>query len=309
MRPSCFVFLPQVGFSYTELRTRALKIEACDFDGMWLVDHMWWRGQPDTDFLDGWAATTALAEATERIRLGVLVTCNGYRNPGVLARTVVTADHVSDGRIELGLGAGWMEEEYCAYGLRFPPIATRLGELAEALEIITGLFVNDRTTFHGQHYRFLDAPFRPRPIQEPLPITIGGAGERVLMRLVARYAHRWNCPMNRVHDLPTHLEALRRHCDELGRDATEITISEQVPIVLGRDRSHYRSKRELAERLVGGFVGNLDEVGVCGTPDIVASALRAKRNAGVSDFAILFGDLAMDDTLELFTREVIPQLA
>jgi len=309
MRPSCFLFLPQVGFSYSQIRARALAVEACDFDGRWLVDHMWWRGQPDVDFLDGWATATALAEATDRMRLGVLVTCNGYRNPGVLARTVVTADHVSRGRIELGLGAGWMEEEYRAYGLQFPPIAARLSELGEALEVIAGLFTNDRTTFRGRHYRFREAPFRPKPVQTPLPITIGGTGDRVLMRIVARYAHRWNCPMNRVRDLPRHLDALRRHCDELGRDVAEITISEQVPIVLGRDQTHYRAKREVAERLVGEFVGDLDEVGVCGTPDVVARALRAKCAAGVSDFAILFGDLGMDDTIELFAREVMPRMA
>jgi len=308
MRPACYVFLPQGGFTYSQLRRTAASAESLDLDGLWLVDHMWARELPDADFLDGWTTVAALAEATSRLRLGVLVTCNGYRNPGMLAKTAATADHVSGGRIELGVGAGWMDEEYRGYGFPFPPIATRLAQLREALEVITRLFADDRTTYVGEHYRFDDVPFRPKPLQSPMPITIGGAGERVLMRLVARYAHRWNCPMNRVRDLASHLDALRRHCEEIGRDPADVTVSEQVPIVIGRDAAHYRAKRELAERLIGGFVGDLDEYAVCGTPDEVAQRLRAKRDAGVSDFAILFGDLGMDDTLQLFAERVVPAL-
>ncbi len=302
------VFLPQGALDYAGLRQRARDIEALGYHGLWLVDHMWAKGVPDVDFLEGWTAVTGLAEATERLRLGVLVTCNSYRNPGILAKIAATADHVSGGRIELGLGAGWMEEEYRAYGFDFPPMPIRLAQLGESLEIIRSLFEKPRTTFEGTYYRLVDAPFEPKPVQKPMPITLGGSGTRVMMKLVARYAQRWNCPMPAAGRLAEHLEALEQHCRREGRSPDDIIISEQVAVVLGADEAAVRAKRELAKTLIGGFV-DLDTMAVCGTPGQVAKALRGKRAAGVSDFAVLFGDLGMPDTLELFVREVLPAIA
>ncbi len=301
------VFLPQGALDYAALKQRARDVEALGYEGLWLVDHMWARGAPDVDFLEGWTTITALAEATERLRLGVLVTCNSYRNPGILAKIVATADHVSGGRIELGLGAGWMEEEYRAYGFEFPPLGVRLAQLGESLAIVRSLFEQPRTTYEGRYYRFADAPFEPKPLQRPLPITLGGAGPRVMMKLVARYAQRWNCPMPAAGRLAEHLEALERHCQTEGRPRSEIAISEQVAVVLAADETALRGKRELAQMLIGGFV-DLDTMAVCGTPDQVAAALHRKQAAGVEDFAVLFGDLGMPETLELFAREVLPAL-
>ncbi len=309
MRPTFSIFAAQGGMDYARLRDRARLAEQLGYDGFWLVDHMWPRGVPDADFLEGWTTVAGLAEATSRLRLGVLVTCNSYRNPGMLAKAVISADHISGGRIELGMGAGWMEEEYRAYGFEFPPLPIRLSQLDESLTIVRSLFESPRTTFHGRHYAFRDAPCNPKPLQNPLPITIGGAGPKVLMKLVAEHAQRWNCPMNAAERLAEHREALARHCEAIGRDATEIVISEQLPVVLGADPRHYRAKRQLAQRMVGDLVGDIDSVAVCGTPEQVAGAMRAKMARGVSDFAILFGDLGMPDSLQLFAAEVIPRLA
>lgn len=303
------VFLPQAGLRYAQLRERVRLAEQLGYDGCWLVDHMWSRGHPDVDFLEAWTTVAALAEATTRLRLGVLVTCNAYRNPGMLAKAVTSADHVSNGRIELGMGAGWMEEEYRAYGFDFPDIPVRLAQLDESLTVVRSLFETNRTTIHGRYYMIRDAPFNPKPIQHPLPITIGGAGPKRLMRIVARHAQRWNCPMNATPRMEEHRQALLRHCDSLGRDANEIVISEQLPVVVGADAQHYRSKRTLAQLVVGDFVGDIDSVAACGTPDEVATTLRAKVSRGVRDFALLFGDLGMPDTLELFATRVMPRLA
>jgi F420-dependent oxidoreductase-like protein len=303
----CFLFLPQSGIDYRGLRARARQAEGLGFEGLWVVDHMWARGAPDLPFLDGWSVITALAEATKTLRLGVLVTCNSYRNPGLLAKTVVTADHVSGGRIELGLGAGWMEEEYAAYGYEFPPIRTRLDQLDEALAVITSLFTNERTTHTGAHYAFQEAPFEPKPVQRPLPITIGGAGPKVLMRTVARYAQRWNCPMPAAPRLVEHLEALARHCSDQGRDLRDIVISEQITVVIGKDSADLRGRLEVARATVGGFV-DLETMAVCGTPQAVVDGLSAKIERGVRDFAILFGDLGTPESLELFAERVMPAL-
>lgn len=306
-RVPCSVFLPQTGFDYATLRERARLAESLGFAGLWTVDHMWARGAPDIPFLDGWTVVTALAEATSRLRLGVLVTCNSYRNPGILAKTVVTADHVSGGRIELGLGAGWMEEEYAAYGFPFPAVRTRLAQLEESLEIITSLFSQRRTSHVGEHYRFDEAPFEPKPLQNPLPITIGGAGPNVLMRLVARYAHRWNCPMPAASRLDEHLEAMARHCEKVGRNPRDVIVSEQIAVVIGQDPSDLAKQVEIARRRIGGFV-DLQTMAICGTPDTVVERMSARIRKGVTDFAVLFGDLGGSRSLQLFAERVAPHL-
>lgn len=308
-KPTVSLFLPQAGMTYAALRDRALLLEKLGYDGLWLVDHFWAGGAPDLDFVEGWTAIAGLAEATETLRIGLMVNCNSYRHPGIVAKMAATVDQVSEGRCELGMGAGWMEAEYKAYGYEFPSIGVRLAQLEEGLEVIQRLFQGGRTDFDGRYYQIKDAPFAPLPLQSPLPITIGGAGEKVLLRLVAKYAHRWNCPMNSAPEIPRLREVLAGHCAAVGRNPEEIVTSEQTVVVMGKDGKDYEEKRKLADLLVGGFA-DLDTVAVAGTPDDVIAGLRAKmENKGVTDFAILFGDFGMDDTLELFASQVLPALA
>lgn len=307
-RPATFsLFLPQAGFSWPLLRERALLLEKLGFDGLWLVDHFWANGMPDADFLEGWTTLAALSAATTRLRLGLLVTCNSYRNPALLAKTVASVDQVSGGRIELGLGAGWMDSEYKAYGYEFPSIGTRLAQLEEGLEIVTRMLREPRTTFAGKHYRVEDAPNNPKPAQKQLPVTIGGAGEKKMLKLVARYAQRWNCPMNSAHEVERLQGVLAAHCADIGRDPSEIIVSEQMLVVMGADEEAFQAKLSVAKMMLGGFA-DIDRVGVLGTPDRVVAQLRAKMDRGVTDFAVMFGDLGLDETLELFAREVMPAL-
>jgi len=200
-----------------------------------------------------------------------------------------------------------MEEEYVAYGFPFPGIRTRLAQLEESLEVVSRLFSNARTSYRGDHYRFEDAPFEPKPLQQPLPITVGGAGPKVLMRLVARYAHRWNCPMPAAPRLAEHRAALARHCEELGRDAGEIVVSEQIAVVLGKDDQDLTKQIDIARRRIGSFV-DLESMAVCGTPTAIVDGLSAKIQNGVRDFAVLFGDLGTPRSLELFSNAVAPHL-
>lgn len=301
------LFLPQAGFSWPMLRERAALVERLGFDGLWLVDHFWANGMPDLDFLEGWTALAALAEATTSLRLGLMVTCNSYRNPALLAKMVASVDRISNGRIELALGAGWMDSEYRAYGYEFPSIGTRLAQLEEGLEIVTRMLREHRTTVHGKHYRVEDAPNLPRPVQSPLPVTIGGAGEKKLLRLVARYAQRWNCPMNAAHDVERLRGVLASHCREIGRDPSGIVVSEQTLVVVGADEAAFQAKFDTAKVMLAGFA-DVGAVAVAGTPDRVIAGLREKMSRGVTDFAVMFGDLGLDDTLELFAREVMPAL-
>ncbi|HEY2772962.1 MAG TPA: TIGR03560 family F420-dependent LLM class oxidoreductase [Candidatus Binatia bacterium] len=306
-RATFSLFLPQAGFPWAMLRERACLAEKLGFDGLWLVDHFWARGMQDLDFLEGWTTLAALSQATTTLRLGLMVTCNSYRNPALLAKIVATADQLSGGRIELGIGAGWMDEEYKAYGYDFPPMGTRLAQLEEGLEIVTRMLGEKRASFAGRHYRVDDAPNNPKPLQDPLPITIGGAGEKKLLRLVARFAQRWNCPMSSAHEVERLHGVLASHCREVGRNVSEIVVSEQMMVVIGADEEAFQAKRQMAKAMLGGFA-DIDKVAVAGTPDRVIAGLRAKIARGVTDFAVMFGDLGMDETLSLFAREVIPAL-
>lgn len=301
------LFLPQAGLSWAMLRERAGRLEDLGYDGLWLVDHFWAGGMPDVDFLEGWTTLSALAAATTRLRLGLMVTCNSYRNPALLAKMAASVDNVSGGRIELGLGAGWMDSEYKAYGYDFPSMGTRLAQLEEGLEIVTAMLRERRTTFQGRHYRVEDAPNAPKPVQSPLPVTIGGAGEKKLLRMVARFAQRWNCPMNAADDIERLRGVLADHCREVGRDVDEIIVSEQTIVVVGADQDTLEAKMALARTMLGGFA-DIDKVAVAGTPDRVVEGLKAKMARGVTDFAVLFGDLGMDDTLDLFAAKVMPAL-
>jgi F420-dependent oxidoreductase-like protein len=301
------LFLPQASLSWPALRDRALLLETLGYDGLWLVDHFWANGMPDLDFLEGWTTLAALAEATTKLRLGLMVTCNSYRNPALLAKMVATVDNISGGRIELGLGAGWMDSEYKAYGYDFPSMGTRLAQLEEGLEIVTRMLREHRTTFTGTHYRVEDAPNNPKPVQSPLPVTIGGAGEKKLLRLVARYAQRWNCPMNSADDVERLRGVLAAHCGEIGRNVNEIVVSEQTLVVIGKDEETFQAKLAMARAVLGGFA-DIDKQAVAGTPSRVVEGLRAKMARGVTDFAVMFGDLGQDDSLELFAKEVMPAL-
>ena len=306
---ACGVFLPQVGLDFAALSERAQVCEQAGYHSLWLADHMWARGMPDVDYLESWTALTALAMRTTHLRLGTLVLCNSYRNPALVAKMAATFDRISGGRLELGIGAGWMDEEYRGYGYHFPTARVRIEQLEEGLEVMRRLFSEARSTFQGKYYALDDAPNNPKALQAPAPpITIGGAGERLLLKVVAKYADRWNCPMNAAHDLPHKLEVLRSHCAEVGRDPDDITVSEQVIVVVGADDNDFKNRWAMAKQQLGGFA-DLDAVAVRGTPDAVIDGLREKAARGVRLFTIMFGDLAPTETLRLFGERVLPALA
>src|SRR6185295_17685222 len=306
---SCGLFFPQVGTDIQGLVERAEACEESGFHSLWLADHFWARGLRDVDHLEIWTALTALAMRTSRLRLGPLVLCNSYRNPALVAKMAASLDQISAGRLELGLGAGWMEEEYRGYGYNFPSVRVRIEQLDEALEVIGRLFSEPRATFQGKYYALDDAPNNPKPLQHPRPpITIGGSGERLLLRVVARHADRWNCPMNAGAELPHKLEILRSHCAAVGRDPATITVAEQVLVVLGKDEADFEQRWTMAKQFFGGFA-DLDAVAIRGTPEQVVAGLREKMDHGVQLFTIMFGDLAPVETLRLFGDRVLPALA
>ena len=210
--------------SWADILTSAKRAEDTGWDGVWFADHF----MPNTEDVSGpthevWSVLAGLAAVTNRVRLGPLVCGNTYRHPAVLAKQAVTADHISNGRIVLGMGAGWQENEHSAYGLEFGTFTDRFRWLEEALQVLRSLRSEARTTLAGSRYQLTEAPLEPKPVG-PLPIMIGGGGERKTLRLVARYADEWN-----VWATPEIIGAkskiLDDHCEAQGRDPSAIQRS------------------------------------------------------------------------------------
>ena len=295
---------PQAGATVKTLLDRAEMAERLGYHSFWLVDHFWTLGMPDLDLLEAVTMMSAIAARTERVRIGTLVLCNSFRNPALLAKSLTTIDHISNGRLEVGLGAGWMEQEYRANGYEFPSVGTRLRQLDEGLQILKAMFTENRANFKGRYYTVTDAPNNPKPVQKPHPpIMIGGAGEKVLLRLVAKYADRWNCPAG-YRDFKKTLGVLHEHCRAVRRDPKDITVSEQLMVCIGANRAEADQKWEMAKgRKPFSFTA------VKGTPDEVVKQLREHVSWGVTMFTMMFADMAPPQTVELFAREVMPAFA
>jgi F420-dependent oxidoreductase-like protein len=201
------------------------------FDHAWVFDHFNpIGGNPlDGDIYEGWSLQAAMAEATSRVRIGSMVTGNTYRHPGVLAKMATTVDHLSGGRLEFGIGAGWAEVEHRMLGLDFPGVGERLRRLEEACVVIKKLWTEEKADFEGRHYRLSGAIANPKPVQRPHPpIWIGGGGERKTLRIVAQHADVWNMGGGTIDDARHKCEVLQRHCDDVGRDFAEIRLSVQL---------------------------------------------------------------------------------
>jgi F420-dependent oxidoreductase-like protein len=221
---------------WRELLIRAIETEELGFDSLFLVDHFYGLKDLDDPTHEAYTALAAIAPHTKRLRLGVMVCGNTYRNPAFLLKQAVTVDHVSDGRVDFGVGAGWVEREHEAYGWDFPSAKERVDRFAEALEIWELLQSSERTTYRGQHYTLIDAPFQPKALQEPrLPVLIGGSGPR-MMRLTARHADMWN-GIGTPDELAEQSRRLDEACALEGRDPATLarTVSPSLNLLASVD--------------------------------------------------------------------------
>jgi F420-dependent oxidoreductase-like protein len=210
--------------SWEQTLERWRLFERLGFDSAWDCDHYVQPSRPTGPYLEAWTLLAALAAGTERIRIGVLVSCNTFRHPVLLAKEAVTVDHVSGGRLELGLGAGWYEPEHAMYGIDFPPPRELVDRFREAVEVVDGLLRGERTSYEGRYYRLREAHFQPLPLQRPRPpLTLGAKGPRML-RIVARYADAWNSS-GTAEQVRERNAILDEACAEVGRDPREVLRS------------------------------------------------------------------------------------
>jgi F420-dependent oxidoreductase-like protein len=301
-----FGFWPNPRSNYEDTSVLCSHAEAIGYDGVWLADHF----LPDEDELipvhESWITMAALARDVPRVRLGTLVTGNTYRHPAVLANMASTLDNLSDGRMVLGLGSGWQQNEHEAYGIQFGTAATRLRMLDEACQVIQGLFAYDHFDFSGEFYKIQRAPLEPKPRQAKMPLMIGGGGERVTLKIAAKYADEWNVWGN-VDTLIYKMEILDRHCETVGREPSAIERCAVALLFLSDDEKYLKRVRKSApsDRSI---IGGVNEV-----RDIVA----AYQDAGVKELVVpdftlgtLIGaDQRKLDLMEQFITEVASVVA
>lgn len=241
-----------------ELRALWRRIEDLGFDWISIWDHFYAADLKGFHCHEAVAAHAALACSTERVRVGALVYCAGYRHPAVLANAIATIDHLSGGRADVGIGAGWAQPEYRAYGIPFPSDGKRLDLLDEYATVLRSLLRNEATDHEGEHFTLADARLEPRPVQDALPIWVGGGGEKRTLRIVATHADGWNVPFVSPEEFAAKRAVLHRHCEDVGRDPAEIRCA--VNVGLAWDEESLRAQFGLiADRVRPGVLGGSDE--------------------------------------------------
>jgi F420-dependent oxidoreductase-like protein len=283
--------------------------EACErlgFEALFRSDHYGsLEGVESRGSLDAWGTVCALAAITSDVRLGTLVSPATFRHPSVLAKSAVTADHISGGRVELGIGTGWNEREHRAYGFEFPPMGTRMDRLAEQLEIVAGSFAEGPFDFAGEHWSVEALDARPKPVQDPLPIVMGGAAAPRGAALAARFAAEYNVVAATPDDAAAAGKRLDAACDEAGRDPSTLTHSLMHRLIAGRDDGELESR---ASQL-GIDLGDARANGLTGTPDELVARLHEYESAGIERVMLqhlLHRDI---EALELVAAEVLPAFA
>jgi alkanesulfonate monooxygenase SsuD/methylene tetrahydromethanopterin reductase-like flavin-dependent oxidoreductase (luciferase family) len=286
------LYLPQLRMPFGAIEERAAAAEALGFHSVWLMDHLAAPAMPEADTLEAWTVATALAARTSRIRIGHLVLCDAFRHPALLAKMAATLDVVSDGRLELGIGWGSVDQELRAYGFTTDGPAVRAGRLAETLDILRLMFGGRQFDYEGRYYRLAGAIGRPVPAQGRVPLHVGGAGPRLTLPLVARHADWWNCPSYAVD----RLGALRH---QIGH----ARVSTQHPVALAPSRQERDGIVATAERRFGSWGGLL-----AGTADEIATALVAEAALGVELCILQFSDFGTPETLARFASDVAPAI-
>ncbi|NHJ04568.1 MAG: TIGR03560 family F420-dependent LLM class oxidoreductase [Candidatus Heimdallarchaeota archaeon] len=289
---------PQFGFDYKTVEKIALYAEKVGYDSIWSSDHLFLNDKSEgINCMEAWSLLSALAVVTKKLKLGTLVTCNSYRFPSILAKIVATVDMISEGRVFFGFGAGWKEIEYNAYGIPFPSVKERLEQLEEAIDLIKLLWTEPKVTYEGKYYQIKDAFSAPKPIQKPYPpIMIGGMGEKVLLKIVAKHAD-W-CNFFPRPNIKHSLEVLKEHCIAVGRDFSDVRKSlfvVGVPIYVSESdeeinqfmgelaKRHNRTIEQIREHYSSGFPGSW-----AGKPEEVIERFQHFIDMGFEYFQVLF---------------------
>jgi F420-dependent oxidoreductase-like protein len=298
----------------------ARRLEAGPWESLWIYDHFHTVPVATAEAThEAWSLMAAFAASTERLRLGQMCTCMGYRNPAYLAKVAATCDVISGGRIEMGIGGGWYEHEWNAYGYGFPSAGDRLGMLDEGVQIMRQAWTEGVSTLEGKHYKVNGAICRPLPLQEGgIPLWIAGGGEKKTLRIAAKYAQYTNFDST-PETFKRKSEILAEHCKDVGRDFDEIVRSGNYNVVIGATEQdaedkldwiieHYRPRIPAKE--LERYNAMYRSGPLVGTPELIVERLRAAEQMGLTYAILNFVDAAYDPTsMQLFAEQVIPGLA
>ena len=254
-----FSFWPNPAQSYSDVLGLAEHVEATGWSGIWSADHF----MPDAEdtsapWPEAWTTLAAIGAKVPRLRIGTLVTGNTYRHPAVLAKMAATLDHITGGRVVLGLGSGWQENEHRQYGIEFYDVAERLARLDEACAVIKALYSEPVANFAGQRYQLNDASLEPKPVQDPLPLMIGGGGETVTLKITARWADEWNV-WGTPETLEHKMRILDSQCASLGRDPKEIQRSAVALLFMSNDEAYVKQMKDAGIQRAS-IIGTVSEV-------------------------------------------------
>jgi F420-dependent oxidoreductase-like protein len=308
----CLMIEGQEGVTWPQWLALARACEEHGIPALFRSDHYLDWVHPERGSLDAWGTVTALAAATSTLRLGTLVSPATFRHPSTLAKLVATADHVSGGRVELGLGAGWQEREHRAYGFPFPPTRVRMDLLEEQLQVVLGAWGTTPFSFDGTHYKLADLDAEPKPVQHPHPpLIIGGAAGPRSAALAARYADEYNTAYAALADVQQRRARIADACERAGRPQIPFSVMTAVIVGVTQADVHERIVRvsSLHDQDPDAIVANPRPGWIIGTVDHAAEQLAGLRDAGVS--RVMCQHLIHDDleTVALIGRELAPRVA
>ncbi len=307
---------------WTTVKDLALHADAGSWESVWVYDHFHTTPEPsDQATHEAWTLMAGLGAVTSRVRLGQMCSCMSYRNPAYLAKIAATADHISGGRIEMGIGAGWYEHEWRAYGYGFPEARDRLGMLREGVQIFQQAWTKGVSSLDGKYYQVDGAICQPLPIQKGrsgIPLWIAGGGEKVTLKIAAQYADYTNFAGD-AETFQAKSEILRGHCDKLGRDFSEITRSANYNVFIGETEKDVQDRidwyadhltKSLGEAAGAEHARRSGSQGLTGTPEQIVEKLKAMEELGMTYAITYFGDAAYDrSSIELFESQVAPEFA
>jgi F420-dependent oxidoreductase-like protein len=290
---------------YASLKKVVLECERLKFDSVWVYDHLHFSYGPT---LECWTVLAALAEATKSIRIGPLVTCNAYRYPSILAKVAATVDMISNGRLNFGIGAGWLKEEAIAYGIPFPRGRERVEMLDEALTIIRQLWTKDKAEFKGKYYSLSGAVCLPKPTQTPHPpILVGGGTGTKMLRVIAKHADAWDMGFETSEEIKGDLAKLKEACSEVGRDPNTIENTYQSRVIIADEDEDAFARAEKWREERHGKKDDPDwKTAIVGSPKKCIDQLKSLVDVGITSFNLLFADVLKLEPLRLFSGEVIP---
>ncbi|HXZ03729.1 MAG TPA: LLM class F420-dependent oxidoreductase [Ktedonobacteraceae bacterium] len=296
--------IPDPVEAYETLTSVAQEAEALGFHSVWLYDHFHTIPVPSQEVtFECWMSTAALARDTKRVRIGQMVTCNGYRNPALLAKMASTVDVMSHGRLDFGIGAGWFQHEYLAYGYNYPDAPERLRYLREAVQVILAMWTQDEAAFEGKYYQVRGAINQPKGVQKPhIPLLIGGGGEKVTLKLVAQYADACNVGGGDIQTIRHKLDVIKSHCEQLGRAYATIRRTTSANCVIGASVESAMASLSEQQRTL---VSMMQAGALIGTLESMRKRIADLEDAGVQELILWFPDAAKLESLRLFAREFI----